>query len=93
MIDNDPNPHWFAPFELTLEDNDGWSSFSSFNPIKVRLSDEGKKVYEYIFGVEPPIDTKGRTEFTNLTHLYNLIFIYDDKHLLKDDEIFVKEAD
>ena len=21
MIDNDPEPHWFAPFELTLEDN------------------------------------------------------------------------
>ena len=93
MVDNDPNPHWFAPFELTLEDNDGWSSFSSLNPIKVRLSDEGKKIYEYIFGVEPLVDTKGRTEFTNFTNLYNLIFIYDDKHLLKDDEIFVKEAD
>ena len=35
MINNEP--HWFAPFELTLEDNDGWSSFSSLNPIKVRL--------------------------------------------------------
>ena len=100
MINNEP--HWFAPFELSLvdnnEDNDDCSehfiaSFSIFAPIKVRLSDEGKKVYEYIFGVEPPIDTKGRTEFTNLTNLYNLIFIYDDKHLLKDDEIFVKEAD
>ena len=90
MIDNDPNPHWFAPFELTLEDNDGWSSFLSLNPIKVRLSDEGKKIYEYIFGVEPLVDTKGRTEFTNLTNLYNLIFIYDDKHLLEDDDIFVK---
>ena len=22
MVDNDPNPHWFAPFELTLEDDD-----------------------------------------------------------------------
>ena len=21
MIDNDPNLHWFAPFELTFEDN------------------------------------------------------------------------
>ena len=93
MIDNDPNPHWFAPFELALEDNDGWSSFLSLNPIKVRLSDEGKKIYEYIFGVEPLVDTKGRTEFTNLTNLYNLIFIYDDKHLLKDDEIFVKAGD
>ena len=93
MIDNDPNPHWFAPFELALEDNDGWSSFLSLNPIKVRLSDEGKKIYEYIFGVEPLVDTKGRTEFTNLTNLYNLIFIYDDKHLLKDDDIFVKAGD
>ena len=88
MINNEP--HWFAPFELTLEDNDGWNSFSSFNPIKVRLSDEGKKVYEYIFGVEPLVDTKGRTEFTNLANLYDLIFIYDDKLLLEDDEIFVK---
>ena len=91
MINNEP--HWFAPFELTLEDDNDWSSFLSLNPIKVRLSDEGKKIYEYIFGVEPLVDTKGRTEFTNLTNLYNLIFIYDDKHLLKDDEIFVKEAD
>ena len=22
MVDNDPNPHWFAPFELTLVDDD-----------------------------------------------------------------------
>ena len=107
MVDNDPNPHWFAPFELTLEDNlkkydDDWNehrsehfvkSFSCFTPIKVRLSDEGKKVYKYIFGVEPLVDTKGRTEFTNLAQLYNLIFIYDDKHLLEDDEIFVKAVD
>ena len=107
MVDNDPNPHWFAPFELSLEDNlkkhdDDWNehrsehfvkSFSCFTPIKVRLSDEGKKVYKYIFGVEPLVDTKGRTEFTNLAQLYNLIFIYDDKHLLEDDEIFVKAVD
>lgn len=102
MIDNDPNPHWFAPFELALEDNNENNddcnkyfvkSFSCFTPIKVKLSDEGKKVYEYIFGVEPLVDTKGRTEFTNLAQLYNLIFIYDDKHLLEDNKIFVKEID
>lgn len=23
IIDNDPNPHWFAPFELSLEDESG----------------------------------------------------------------------
>lgn len=75
MVDNDPNPHWFAPFELTLEDenndNDDCSehfakSFSTFNPIKVTLSDEGKKAYEYHFGVKPLVDANGRTGFTNL---------------------------
>ena len=48
LVDNEP--HWFAPFALTLEDNlkdnDDWSkhfikSFLSSNPIKVTLSDEG----------------------------------------------------
>jgi hypothetical protein len=93
IVDNDPNPHWFAPFELTLKDNDGWSVFSSFNPIKVRLSDEGKKAYEYHFGIKPLVDTNGRTEFTNLAQLmevYDPTFIYGDKYMLEDDDIFVK---
>lgn len=94
IIDNDSEPHWFAPFELSLEeDGDDWRAFSSFSPIKVKLSDEGKKVYEHYFSVKPLVDAKGRTEFTNLAYLYDLIFIYDDKHLLEDDEILVKEAD
>ena len=105
MIDNDPNPQmkiWFAPFELTLEnDNDDCSehfakSFSTFNPIKVTLSDEGKKAYEYHFGVKPLVDANGRTEFTNLAQLmevYDPTFIYGDKYMLEDDEIFVKETD
>lgn len=92
IIDNDSEPHWFAPFELTLEeDGDDWRAFSSFTPIKVKLSDEGKKVYEHYFSVKPLVDAKDRTEFTNLAYLYDLIFIYDDKLLLEDDEIFVKE--
>ena len=96
MIDNDPNPHWFAPFELALEDNlkddnnenehkdDNnenkyyVASFSSSTPIKVKLSDNGKKAYKYHFGVKPLIDAKGRTEFANLAHLYDLIFISND---------------
>ena len=91
IIDNDSEPHWFAPFELTLEeDGDDWRAFSNFSPIKVKLSDEGKKVYEHYFSVKPLVDAKGRTEFTNLAYLYDLIFIYDDKHLLEDDEILVK---
>jgi hypothetical protein len=91
MINNEP--HWFAPFELTLKDNDGWSVFSSFNPIKVRLSDEGKKAYEYHFGIKPLVDTNGRTEFINLAQLmeiYDSTFIYGDKYMLEDDDIFVK---
>ena len=101
MIDNDSEPHWFAPFELTLEyeNNDNYSehfiaSFSSSNPIKAKLSDEGKKSYEYHFGVKPSVDTNGRTEFTNLAHLmetYDPTFIYGDKYMLEDDEILVKE--
>ena len=99
MIDNDPNPHWFAPFELALEDNlkdDNneneyyVASFSSSTPIKVKLSNKGKKAYKYHFGVNPLVDAKGRTEFANLAHLYDLIFISNDKLLLEDDEIFVK---
>ena len=104
MVDNDPNPHWFAPFELSLEDNlkkydDDWNehrsehfvkSFSCFTPIKVKLSDDGKKAYEYHFGVKPLVDAQGRTEFTNLAYLYDLTFTYDDKLLLEDDDIFVK---
>ena len=102
IIDNEP--HWFAPFELTLEDNlkednDGCSEhllFSTFNPIKVTLSDEGKKAYEYHFGVKPPVDAQGRTEFTNLAQLmevYDSTFIYGDKYMLEDDEILVKAVD
>ena len=102
MIDNDPNPHWFAPFELTLadenNDNDDCSEhfvkFSTFNPIKVKLSDDGKKAFEYHFGVKPLVDAKGRTEFTNLAQLmetYDPTFIYGDKYMLEDDEILVKE--
>ena len=103
MIDNDPNPHWFAPFELTLEDNlkdnDDWSkhfikSFLSSNPIKVTLSDEGKKAYEYHFGIKPFTDINGRTEFANLEQLMEVhAFVYCDKYMLKDDEIFVKAVD
>ena len=98
MIDNDPNPHWFAPFELTLDDKNEHfiASFSTFNPIKVTLSDEGKKAYEYHFGAKPPVDAQGRTEFTNLAHLmeiYDPTFIYGDKYMLEDDEILVKEMD
>ena len=102
IMDNEP--HWFAPFELTLEDNlkednDGCSehfiaSFSTFNPIKVTLSDEGKKAYEYHFGTKPLVDAEGRTEFANLAHLmevYDPTFIYGDKYMLEDDEILVKE--
>ena len=103
MIGNEP--HWFAPFELTLEDDvdkkdkntDGFvASFSCFSPIKVTLSDEGKKAYEYHFGTKPLVDAKGRTEFTNLAHLmevYDSTFIYGDKYMLEDDEILVKEMD
>ena len=103
MIDNDPNPHWFAPFELTLEDNleddndkneHFIASFSSFNPIKVTLSDEGKKAYEYHFGTKPLVDANGRTEFTNLAHLmetFDPTFMYGDKYMLEDDQILVKE--
>ena len=106
IIDNDSEPHaiWFAPFELSLEDNlkkydDDWNehrsehfvkSFSCFTPIKVKLSDDGKKAYEYHFGVKPLVDAQGRTEFTNLAYLYDLTFTYDDKLLLEDDDIFVK---
>ena len=100
LIDNEP--HWFAPFELSLEDyvdkkdenTDGFvASFSCFSPIKVRLSDEGKKAFEYHFGVKPIVDAKGRTEFRNLAQLMEMFdptFIYGDKYMLEDDEIFVK---
>ena len=100
MIDNEP--HWFAPFELTLEDKkdentDGFvASFSCFSPIKVRLSDEGKKAFEYHFGVKPLVDTKGRTRFRNLAQLMEMFdstFIYGDKYMLEDDEILVKEME
>ena len=102
MIDNDPNPHWFTPFELTLEDdNDDCGEhfvalFSSSTPIKVILSDEGKKAYKYHFGVEPLVDANGRTEFTNLAQLIETCdptFIYSDKYLLEDDKILVKAVD
>lgn len=103
MIDSEP--HWFAPFELSLEDyvdkkdenTDGFvASFSCFSPIKVRLSDEGKKAFEYHFGVKPIVDAKGRTEFRNLAQLMEMFdptFIYGDKYMLEDDEILVKVAD
>lgn len=103
MVDNDPNPYWFAPFELILEDNNENNddcnkyfvkSFSCFTPIKVKLSDDGKKIYEYCFGVEPLVDTKGRTEFTNLAQLMEMFgstFIYGGKYMLEDNKIFVKE--
>ena len=102
IIDNDSEPHWFAPFELTLEDdNDDCGEhfvalFSSSTPIKAILSDEGKKAYKYHFGVEPLVDANGRTEFTNLAQLIETCdptFIYGNKYLLEDDEIFVKEVD
>ena len=102
MINN--KPHWFAPFELTLadenNDNDDCSehfakSFSIFNPIKVTLSDEGKKAYEHYFGVEPPVDANDRTEFINFAQFIQIcdptFIIYGGKHMLDDDEIFVKD--
>ena len=92
LIDNEP--HWFAPFELVLEDD--WSVVSSFSPIKVTLSDEGKKAYEYHFGTKPLVDIEGRTEFTNLAQLMEMFdstFIYGDKYMLEDDEILVKAVD
>ena len=99
LINNEP--HWFAPFELTLVDfvdkdknTDGFvASFSCFSPIKVRLSDEGKKAFEYHFGVKPLVDAKGRTGFRNLAQLMEMFdstFIYGDKYMLEDDKIFVK---
>lgn len=109
MIDDEP--HWFAPFELIpykaeadsnfYDDNDDWSehfvkTFSSFNPIKVKLSADGKKAYEYHFGAKPPVDAKGRTKFANLAQLmevYNPTFIYADKYMLDNDEILVKIGD
>ena len=103
MIDNEP--YWFAPFELTLADNDKDNddcsehfvvSFSCFSPIKVTLSDEGKKAYEYHFGVKPLVDANGRTEFTNLEQLmeiYDSTFIYGNKYLLENDKILVKAVD
>ena len=103
MINNEP--HWFAPFELSLEDyvdkkdenTDGFvASFSCFSPIKVRLSDEGKKAFEYHFGVKPIVDSKGRTGFRNLAQLMEMFdptFIYGDKYMLEDDEIFVKAVE
>ena len=102
MVDNDSEPHWFAPFELTLEDdNDDCGEhfvalFSSSTPIKVILSDEGKKAYKYHFGVEPLVDANGRTEFTNLAQLIETCdptFIYGNKYLLEDDKILVKAVD
>lgn len=109
MVDDEP--HWFAPFELIpyeaeadpniYADNDDWSkhfvkSFSSFNPIKVKLSADGKKAYEYHFGAKPPVDAKGRTEFANLAQLmevYDPTFIYGDKYMFDNDEILVKVGD
>ena len=107
IVDNDPNPQikiWFAPFELSLEDyvdkkdenTDGFiASFSCFSPIKVRLSEEGKKAFEYHFGVKPIVDAKGRTGFRNLAQLMEMFdptfIIYGGKHILDDDEIFVKD--
>lgn len=83
------------------EDNDDCGEhfvalFSSSTPIKVILSDEGKKAYKYHFGVEPLVDANGRTEFTNLAQLIETCdptFIYGDKYLLEDDKILVKAAD
>ena len=102
IIDNDSEPHWFTPFELSLEDdNDDCGEhfvalFSSSTSIKVILSDEGKKAYKYHFGVEPLVDANGRTEFTNLAQLIETCdptFIYGNKYLLEDDKILVKAAD
>lgn len=109
MVGNEP--HWFAPFELIpyeaeadpniYEDNDDWSehfvkSFSTFNSIKVKLSADGKRAYEYHFGAKPPVDAKGRTEFANLAQLmevYDPTFIYGDKYMLDNDEVLVKVGD
>mgnify|MGYP003507640962 CR=1 FL=1 len=96
MINNES--HWFAPFELRLEDESEHfvALFSSSNPIKVTLSDEGKRAYKYHFNMKAPVDTNGRTEFANLEQLmevYDSTFIYGDKYLLEDDKILVKAAD
>ena len=102
LINN--KPCWYNPFELTLEDNledDNDKNeyftvpFSSFNPIKVTLSDKGKKAYEYHFGIKPSVDAKGKTEFPNLAHFieaFDPTFIYGDKYkdMIEDDKIFVK---
>ena len=102
LINN--KPCWYNPFELTLEDNledDNDKNkyfavpFSSFNPIKVTLSDKGKKAYEYHFGIKPSVDANGRTEFTNLAQFieaFDPTFIYGDKYkyMIEDDKIFVK---
>lgn len=96
IIDNEL--HWFAPFELIPKDENEHfvALFSSFNPIKVTLSDEGKKAYEYHLGVKPSVDINGRTEFKNLaqfTEVFDSTFIYGDKYMLDDDKILVKAAD
>ena len=102
LINN--KPCWYNPFELILEDNledDNNKNkyfavpFSSFNPIKVTLSDKGKKAYEYHFGIKPSVDAKGRTEFTNLAQFieaFDPTFMYGDKYkyMIEDDKIFVK---
>ena len=109
MIDNDSEPHWFAPFELTLadndkdnddcKDNDDWSehfiNFSSSNPIKVTLSDKGKRAYKYYFGTNPSVDADGRTKFISLAQFMKTFFIYGDKYnyMLEDDEILIKVDD
>ena len=101
MIDGDESQIWFAPFELTLEDNlkdnDDWSKrfklFSSCNPIKAKLSEDGKRGYEHHFGVRPLVDANGRTKFDNLAQLmevFDSTFFYGDKYMLEDDEILVK---
>ena len=109
MIDNDSEPHWFAPFELTLadndkdnddcKDNDDWSehfiNFSSSNLIKVTLSDKGKRAYKYYFGTNPSVDADGRTKFISLAQFMKTFFIYGDKYnyMLEDDEILIKVDD
>lgn len=111
MVDNEPHwfaPFELIPFEKDnkdygemYDDTDDWShhfvkSFSALSPIKVKLSSEGKRAYEYHFNAKPPVDKNGRTQFENLSQLmeiYDPTFIYGDKYMMDSDEVFVKVGD
>lgn len=111
MVDDEPHwfaPFELIPFEKDnkdynkmYDDTDDWSqhfvkTFSALSPIKVKLSSEGKRSYEYHFNIKPPVDKNGRTQFENLSQLmeiYDPTFIYNDKYLIDNDEVLVKVGD